>query len=112
MAAALLTGATPTNKDGSARMSGGAHNLVRFLENWGGRSVYLRGSIVALFESRVAREPWKIDYYGAPNRNWGFNDLFMNGRYPPGTPRVISYRRTDYSDMTKAEYDAAIAALP
>lgn len=112
VAAALLTGLTPTNKDNSARMSGGAHNLIRFLENWGGKSVYVRGSLVSLFESRVAREPWRIDYYGAPTRNWGFNDLFLNGRYPPGTPRVISYRRTDYSDMTKAEYDAALAAIP
>ncbi len=113
IAAAMLTGITPTNKDGSARMSGGAHNLVRFLENWSstGRSVFIRGSLVSLFESRVADEPWKIDYYSAPVRNWGFNDLFMNGRYPPGTPRVISYRRTDYADMTKAEYDAALAAL-
>ncbi len=113
VAAAILTGITPTNKNASARMSGGAHNLVRFLENWSstGRSLYIRGSLVALFESRVAEEPWKIDYYSAPVRNWGFCDLFMNGRYPPGTPRVISYRRTDYSDMTKAEYDAALAAL-
>jgi hypothetical protein len=112
VAAAILTGAAPTNKDGSARMSGGAHNLVRFLENWttGSRLVYIRGSLVALFESRVADEPWKIDYYSAPTRNYGFNDLFVNGRYPPGTPRVISYRRADYADMTKAQYDAAVAA--
>lgn len=113
IAAAILTGITPTNKDGSARMSGGAHNLVRFLEDWSGpsKSLYIRGSLVSLFESRIAKEPWKIDYYSAPVRNWGFNDLFQNGRYPPGTPRVISYRRTDYSDMTKAEYDAAISGL-
>ncbi len=113
VAAAILTGIAPTNKDGSARMSGGAHNLVRFLENWTTNSgnVYLRGSLVSLFESRVAKEPWKIDYYSAPVRNYGFSDQFQNGRYPPGTPRVISYRRTDYSDMTKAEYDAALTAL-
>jgi hypothetical protein len=114
IAAAILTGLSPTNKNGSARMSGGAHNLVRFLESWSAtsRTLYIRGSLVALFESRVADEPWKIDYYSAPVRNWGFCDLLQNGRYPPGTPRVISYRRTDYADMTKAEYDAAIAALP
>lgn len=113
VSAAMLTGITPSNKDGSARMSGGAHNLVRFLENWttGSRSVFIRGSLVSLFESRVADEPWKIDYYSAPTRNYGFNDLFMNGRYPPGTPRVISYRRTDYADMTQTEYEAALAAL-
>jgi hypothetical protein len=113
VAAAILTGISPTNKDGSARMSGGAHNLVRFLENWssGSRAVYIRGSLVSLFESRVAMEPWRIDYYSAPIRNWGFSDLLMNGRYPPGTPRVISYRRTDYGDLTKTEYDNALSGL-
>ncbi len=113
VAAAILTGISPTNKDGSARESGGAHNLLRFLENWttNSNSVYIRGSLVALFESRIADEPWRINYYSAPTRNYGFSDLLQNGRYPPGTPRVISYRRTDYSEMTKAEYDAAIAAI-
>ena len=113
VAAALLTGISPTNKDGSARDSGGAHNLLRFLETWSQNSnaVYIRGSQVALFESRIADEPWRIDYYSAPTRNYGFCDLYQNGRYPPGTPRVISYRRTDYSDMNKAEYDAALTAL-
>ena len=113
VAAAILTGVAPTNKNGSSRMSGGAHNLVRFLEDWSSsaRSVYIRGSLVALFESRVADEPWKIDYYSAPNRNYGFNDLLMNGRYPPGTPRVISYRRTDYGDLNQAQYDDAMARI-
>lgn len=111
VAAAILTGQSPTNKNGSARMSGGAHNLVRFLEDWSGHAVYIRGSLVALFESRIAVEPWSTAYYGAPARNWGFCDLLQNGVYPPGTPRVISYRRTDYSDLTKAEYDAAISGL-
>ena len=113
VAAAILTGIAPTNKNGSARMSGGAHNLVRFLENWSANSgnVYLRGSLVSLFESRVADESWRIDYYSAPVRNFGFSTLLQNGTYPPGTPRVISYRRTDYSDMTKAEYDDALTAL-
>lgn len=111
VAAAVLTGIAPTNKNGSARMSGGAHNLVRFLENWNSKSVYMRGSLVALFESRVADEPWRIDYYSAPVRNWGFCDLLVNGKYPPGTPRVISYRRADYGDLTKADYDSKTAGL-
>ncbi len=113
IAAAILTGISPTNKDGSARESGGAHNLLRFLENWttNSNSVYIRGSLVALFESRIADEPWRIDYYSAPTRNYGFCDLYQNGRYPPGTPRVISYRRTDYSDMTAQDYSTAIGGL-
>jgi hypothetical protein len=113
VAAAILTGISPTNKNGNARMSGGMHNLVRFLENWssGSRSVYIRGSLVSLFESRVAIEPWKIDYYSAPVRNYGFCDLLQGGHYPPGTPRVISYRRADFNDLTKAQYNTAVSGL-
>jgi hypothetical protein len=112
VAAALLTGTVTTGKNGVARMSGGAHNLPRFVENWttGSRITWIRGSLVCLFESRVATAPWKIDYYSAPTRNWGFSTLFLNGTYPPGTPKVISYRRADYTDLTAAEYAAEIAA--
>ena len=112
VAAALLVGASPTNKDGTGKTSGGAHNLPRFLENWGSKSVFIRGSLVALFETRIFTEPHGITgYYSPPNRNWGFNTLFRDGRYPPGTPRVLSYRRVDFTDLTASEYAAAKASF-
>ncbi len=108
VSAALLVGLTPTNKDGTGNTSGGAHNLPRFLENWSGKSVFIRGSLVSLFESRVATEPHSSSgYYSPPARNWGFNSIFRNGRYPPGTPRVMSYRRVDFTDLNAAEYEDA-----
>jgi hypothetical protein len=108
IAAALLVGLTPTNKGGTGKSSGGAHNLPRFLENWDGKSTFIRGSLVALFENRVFTEPHGgSSYYSPPTRNWGFNSMFRDGRYPPGTPRVMSYRRVDFTDLTAAEYDAA-----
>lgn len=111
ISAALLTGLTPTNKNGTGKTSGGAHNLPRFLENWGGKSVFIRGSLVALFESRIFTEPHGSGYYGAPNRNWGFNDLFKSGRYPPGTPRVMSYKRVDFTDLSATKYGEAYNAF-
>jgi len=109
ISAALLMGISPTNPTLGTKgeSSGGAHNFPRFLENWDGRSVFIRGSLVALFESRVATEPWSTDYYSPPSRNWGFNDLFAQGRYPPGTPRVMSYRRVDFEHLGAAEYTTA-----
>jgi hypothetical protein len=110
VASAILTGETPTNKNGNAIYSGGAHNLPRFLENWSGKTVYIRGSLVCLYESRVADVPFNLAYYSPPGRAWGFNSLFGSGDYPPGTPTVISYRRTDYFNITHSQYTAAQAA--
>ena len=105
ISAALLTGISPTNPTLGTKgeSSGGAHNFPRFLENWG-HPTYIRGSLVSLFESRIASEPWSTDYYSPPARNWGFNDLFAEGRYPPGTPRVMSYRRVDFTNLNDASY--------
>jgi hypothetical protein len=111
VAAAILSGFVPWNKDNNGGRSGGAPNLVRFLESWNPTPVTLRGSLVALFESRVAVQPRNNNIYGAPTRDYGFCNLLKNGRFPPGTPRVMSYRRVDYTDLTKAEYDAALAGL-
>ncbi len=109
ISAAFLTGIAPTNKNNNGATSGGAHNIVRFLEDWSNGSgvkydTWFRGSLVCLFESRVFTEPHGGGYYSPPNRNWGFNKLFGQGTYPPGTPRVLSYRRVDFTDLTAAEY--------
>ena len=107
VAAAFLTGIAPTNKNGNGRTSGGAHNIIRFLENWGSNSTWFRGSLVSLFESRIFTEAHGIsNYYSPPVRNWGFSKLFGQGIYPPGTPRVLSYRRVGFTDLTESEYAA------
>ena len=108
IAAAFLTAYVGTN---AAAYSGGAHNLPRFLEDWSNRVVSIRGSMVALFNSRIATQPWTLSYYGAPDRNWGFNSTLKNGNYPPFTPKVMSYRRVDFSDLTAAQYAARKAAM-
>lgn len=114
ISAAMLTGIVASNKDGSLRTSGGVHNYPRFLEDYnsdndgigvGTRTVAIRGSMVCMFESRVATEPWSLRYYEAPTRQWGFNELFAQGKFPPLTPRVMSYRRIDFNDIPETEYN-------
>jgi len=101
VAAAFITGLVSTT---SAANSGGAHNLPRFLENWnpssGQLTVCIRGSLVSMYKSKIATKPFSGAYYGAPQRNWGFDKIFQNGHFPPVTPKVMSYRRTDFSDMS------------
>ncbi len=109
MSAALLTGQVPSNKNNTTMSGGGVHNFPRLLENWGA-TFAIRGSMVAMFESRIAGEPWSIRNYSAPTRLWGFHEFFNTGRFPPLTPTVMSYRRVDFSDITAVQYAAVKAS--
>lgn len=112
--AAFLTGNVPTSGTGNLNdnYSGGVENFPRLHENWsatGNRTLRYRGSMVALFNSEVATGRWIDASYGAPTREWGFNRMFADGRQPPGTPMLRSFRRLDYRDISKADYDALLA---
>lgn len=107
ISAALLTGIVSTTGTSNSQYSGGVENYPRFHERWSGKSLRYRGSIVALFESEVATGTWHQSKYGAPRREWGFNSMFgSQRRYPPGTPIIRTFRRLDYRDITKAEWDS------
>ena len=119
-AAAILTGLKPSIPDDpvtgapSGTQSGGAHNFPHFLEKWSGKTLTIRGSLVALFESEVHEDAMPNNfghYYSPPLRDWGFNDNFRNGVYPPGSPNARTFRRTKFQDMSKSEYDTAVANI-
>lgn len=113
VSAALVTGLLPT-VPGSSEFSGGAHNLPRFLEDWDNVEFRYRGSLVALFESEAGNEPMdgsNSAWYKPPNRNWGYNDLFAAGIYPPGTPNARDFRRTNFHYLTASEYEDALSKL-
>jgi type II secretory pathway pseudopilin PulG len=73
---------------------GGAHNFLRYLENWtdaGGvqQPLNYRGSIVSFFTSRQAVGTYKCCayVYGPPIRAYNFdNDFLVPTLLPPGTP--------------------------
>jgi hypothetical protein len=112
IAAAILAGLVPTNKNGNGIYSGGVQNLPRFLENWSGVAMGYRGSMVVLYESERATEPWGAsNIYYPPDRTWGFNALFADGVLPPGTPYARSYRRIGFRDLQRAEYEEALQAI-
>jgi hypothetical protein len=87
---AVAAGNTVTTE---GQYNGGVENMPRFLENWSGKTLTYRGSLVALWESEVATGNW---YYGdpqytAPNRNWGYDtDLADPAKAPPGVTSVFT----------------------
>jgi hypothetical protein len=135
VSAALLMGLVPSNHNATGltdgppvsaanqQYSGGAHNFPRLLEDWHENydstsfsTLCIRGSMVALFESRVAMEPWNIRCYLAPVRVWGLHDGFAQvNHHVPLEPVVLNSRRMRYREMTAAEYASlktTIEALP
>lgn len=110
ISAAILTGIVPS---GNGRYSGGVENLPRLLEDWTGVTLTIRGSMVVLYESEVATEPWSYggNIYTAPVRDWGFHMLFSQGIYPPGTPNTRTFRRSYFRDISQERFELELAKL-
>jgi hypothetical protein len=114
IAAAIISGTVETspNSSGTQAYSGGVHNFPRFLENWGSNSVAIRGAMVSMYSSRIATVGWSQSYYSAPKRQWGFDQIFANGKFPPICPQVLSYRRVDFTYVpSAAAYATALSTL-
>lgn len=101
--AAIAAGHSATACDwqvcGNNAYGGGLENFPRFVENWSGKTVLYRGSLVSLFESaQAARHDWQWrGYYDAPNRDWKFDLRFQDpNNLPPGTPTVGNVFQTAF----------------
>lgn len=95
--------------------TGGANNFPRMMEAWNSTSpsqtLYIRGSMVALFESRVAMEPFTNSRdYAAPTRAWGLHQSFSTVHDLPLEPIVLGATRVGFRDLSESEY-ATMKAL-
>jgi hypothetical protein len=92
--AGLLTGNIPSTATAS---SGGAQNLVRYLEDWRGINVNYYGSIGRLFTSTKFTAPFggTGTVYWFPNRSFGFDHNILLYA-PPGTPNTTSFSRGSF----------------
>jgi hypothetical protein len=80
---------------------GGAHNFIRYIENWGGQTLNYRGSIVSFFTNRQAVGVYKCCdvVYQPPSRGYRFDSEFLNPNLlPPRTPmfrdiNTLSFRQ-------------------
>jgi hypothetical protein len=101
--------------------SGGVHNFPRLSEAWNG-SLYIRGSMVAMFESEVACEPWLATrIYSAPSRMWGLHNNLRAENSSAGAhdvplePMLINVSRWHFTALDSGAYNtlkSTITALP
>jgi hypothetical protein len=119
ISAAIMTGLVPTRPGFEDVWAGGVHNLIRYLEDWSDKTYRYRGSIIALYESEVAKQPWRQGttswfnyWYSPPERDVGYHPFFVQGRIPPGIPIVRTLRRMNMERIDRAIYDAAVPTPP
>lgn len=85
-----------------SRLNGGMHNYPRFLEDWTTQRYNIVGALIPLFNSTQALGPYNSSgvIYGAPTRNWSFDDTFRNpNRLPPGTPQFQYIEPTGFRQV-------------
>jgi hypothetical protein len=96
----ILTGNTPAT---TTNVSGGAQNLVRYLEDMGTNTinVLMHGSVGQLFQSKVFNSPFQqpsmpADVYMSPaKRDIQFNSALLS-QPPAGSPSTTSFSRGNF----------------
>jgi PilX N-terminal len=82
---------------------GGVHNFLRYLENWGGSSLYYEGSMVSFYYGRQSVGPFKCcnTVYSPPDREYAFDTNFTLGPQwlPPNTPVLRSINTIGFTQM-------------
>ena len=64
----------------------GSEHLIRFLESWTGRTFTFTGAEVSPWESDEVSSDLSYSSYMPPTRVWSFDNTFLTGTRPPGTP--------------------------
>jgi hypothetical protein len=85
---------------------GGAHNFLRYIEDWGatGTELRYRGSIASLFISRQAVGPYKCCaiVYDPPERAYNFDAEFLTpALLPPRTPMFRDVNITGFAQIIR-----------
>jgi hypothetical protein len=84
---------------------GGVHNFLRYLENWGGKTLNYKGSLVSLYYATYNTGVFKCctTVYSPPTRNYSFDMDFANpAGLPPGTPLFRDVNSLGYRQLFTA----------
>ena len=93
-----------TQPDWDYGTDGGAHNFLRYIENWGGQTLNYRGSIASMYFNRQATGTYKCctDVYSPPTRGYNFDTDFLTpALLPPRTPMFRDVNITGFAQIIK-----------
>ncbi len=112
----LVMGQTPSTFNANGKritQSGGAHNVMRYLENWTNKKHTFNGSLICLYNSLSATKPWRNDsgfvYYNPPNRNYRWDNSLQGAQPPPG---MLMFLQVNETNVERIDLATAIANRP
>jgi hypothetical protein len=85
---------------------GGAHNFLRYIEDWGGQQLNYRGSIASMFFTRQLTGTYKCcaDVYTPPTRGYNFDTDFLTpALLPPRTPMFRDVNTTGFAQIIRPQ---------
>ncbi len=83
---------------------GGAHNFLRYIEDWSGLTLHYRGSIVSFYTNRQAVGIYKCCkvVYGVPSRGYNFDSDFLTiSLLPPRTPMFRDINTLTFRELLR-----------
>jgi hypothetical protein len=81
---------------------GGVHNFLRYVENWGGRTLHYEGSLISMFVNHQAIGIFKCcsTVYSPPARDYNFDVEFLQPQLlPPRTPLFRDVNTTGFTQL-------------
>ncbi|MFN8062277.1 MAG: hypothetical protein U0Q12_24205 [Vicinamibacterales bacterium] len=82
---------------------GGTHNFLRYIQDWGGQTLWYRGSIISFYPNRQAVGTYKCctSVYSPPTRGYNFDVEFLQPTLlPPRTPMFRDVNATGFTQRT------------
>ena len=101
-----LSFAQPAGTNQDYGTDGGAHNFLRYIEDWGGQTLNYRGAIASLYISRQAIGTYKCcnTVYSPPTRGYNFDVEFLTpALLPPRTPMFRDVNITGFAQLIRAQ---------
>jgi len=102
--AAIITGNQPAS---ASSYTGGAENIIHFLEDWSGESLTFTGSLVNLWSSKQSLGSYSTAYFSAPHLIWSYDQMFDYAiSSPAGVPTIELLLRTGWKQEHIGYVDA------
>lgn len=94
--ASIVAGVSLVKSESDQHIQGGAHNILRLLEDWTGDTLTFNGSLTQLYGSQEFNGTWSVYPIYYPGNRRIMYDAGLRQRRPPGQPPITTFTRGEW----------------